>query len=197
MNIIRQLLNKLKQILRIHLNDISDLIKMEKYSKDLIETIHYARDIYYKNILPLITVEATGSAILNLITDNISSNRKIKIYIFDGKYYIPTYNALNLITKTGFQKYLKYRSEVFDCDDYAFGFKAYASEIFLINSVGIAIGNVIDQEGKTGYHAWNIAFISTKDGIKPVTIEPQTGNWSYGLETKVGDWIYKPDLIII
>jgi len=194
---LRELINRLIGILSSKLFNVSDLMKLQKYSKDILELLHTARDLYQKNILPLITVEISGGKLAEMIYKNMPAGEKLTLYVFDGKYYVPDKEAFELIASTGIQKELKYRSEVFDCDDFAFGFKAYASEIYLINSVGIAIGRVIDDSGKVGYHAWNIALIYDADGVKLVTYEPQSGQWSEGIYTKVGGWKYEPDVIII
>ena len=74
-----------------------------------------------------------------------------------------------------------YKADVFDCDDFAFSFKALASRNEM-NSVGIIVGKCRKE-----WHAWNFAV--TKEHI--VQIEPQTGMVFFD------DLDYKPMIIII
>ncbi len=194
---LRGLLEGIKSLLRVGIPNIDTLTKLTKYSKDIIDTINYARKVYYDTILPLITTEVSGSVVGELIASQLPRDRPVKIHVFDGRYYVPDKDVLDIVLETSIQKHLKPMNEVFDCDDYAFALKSFSTEVFLINAIGIATGSVTDENGKVGYHAWNIGLISEADGVKLVTIEPQSGNWNYGLVTKVGNLTYRPEMIII
>jgi len=64
-----------------------------------------------------------------------------------------------------FPRIRPYIKEVYDCDNFAFWFKAWMSLRFLLNSVGYCHGM-----HPLGYHAFNLVVTLEK---QPYTIEPQ------------------------
>jgi len=88
---------------------------------------------------------------------------------------------------------------VFDCDDFAIVFKAHVSEFYELNSVGIAIGKVYDVNTLKfiGYHAYNVIIVKDKD-YAVYLFEPQTdGLTKADKRTKLGNWIYETEWVLI
>ena len=93
----------------------------------------------------------------------------------------------------------EYLAEKFDCDDFAFAFKAHMSEIYLINSVALA--KHIDTTLSNGEQIWHRAaiFLAKDQGVvSPYLLETQndgmiqiTGNTKISL----GKWKYKLNTI--
>jgi len=70
---------------------------------------------------------------------------------------------------------LRYRYEIWDCDDFAEYFASWMKLATKTNGIGIAIGYVKTPQGKFG-HAWNIALVKYKDEVEIVEVEPQLGS---------------------
>ena len=87
----------------------------------------------------------------------------VKRILLDTKYYLCGRKELEDILSSGLIETIKYKSNIFDCDNFALLFSALVNLEIGINSVGI----VIDY---TGGHAYNLVILS--DG-KVVFIEPQ------------------------
>jgi len=65
---------------------------------------------------------------------------------------------------------LHYEFEFFDCDDFALLFKALTSAKLNINAVGLALGELYEDETLLGGHAWNVVLIDDE----LYYFEPQT-----------------------
>ena len=101
------------------------------------------------------------------------------VFLLDKKYNLATPKLLKDIQRELSQE--KYITDYFDCDDYAWLFKALANRV-KVNGIGFVVGKSIG-----GWHAWNVAL--KKDGV--YQIEPQTG---YTFKKDKG---YKPIAVII
>lgn len=93
----------------------------------------------------------------------------------DGEYFAPSPNlAIKLIADV--RNPLKYRNEVYDCDDFAIWFKSEMSSRWAAEghtrqlAVAILMGGIVLEDGRVLYHAWNAVFL---DNGKMVMVEPQ------------------------
>jgi len=94
----------------------------------------------------------------------------------------------------------KWKKEVFDCDNFAITFVGHVSELYEINSVGIALGKVYDASSNklVGYHAFNVIVVKEDKDLGIYVYEPQTdGLAKASRRTKIGNWIYEVDLVIM
>ena len=101
------------------------------------------------------------------------------VFLLDKKYNLATPKLLKDIQRELLQE--KYITDYFDCDDYAWLFKALANRV-KVNGIGFVVGKSIG-----GWHAWNIVLMADR----VYQIEPQTG----AIFKKSKD--YKPVVVII
>ena len=85
------------------------------------------------------------------------------ILILDSRYRVLPFSMINGLCKI---IDVEYETDYFDCDDFAWMFKAEAIKR-RINGVGFVIGRY-----SGGLHAWNVAL--TNSGV--FQVEPQTGH---------------------
>lgn len=95
-------------------------------------------------------------------------NIAIPLDLFDTSYYYTTLWGIKEAVKWVRKVYPfpQYKSEVTDCDDFAFLMKGLMSAEFGINDFGVALGMT-----PSGYHAFCISRVEDRR----VNIEPQTG----------------------
>ena len=68
---------------------------------------------------------------------------------------------------------LKYTPELFDCDDFAWTFKAFC-HMHKINGVGFAIGRLCQNDKFLGWHAFNIVpYAMSPNSVIVLLFEPQ------------------------
>ena len=92
---------------------------------------------------------------------------RMNTHYIDLKYFVCSEKDMREIIKFDWTDRKKYVTDFYDCDNYAFNFKAMVARRFGINSVGI----VIDWSGG---HAYNI--IAFSDGSMKL-FEPQSDRW--------------------
>ena len=102
--------------------------------------------------------------------------KNIDRYPLDAKYWVCDREEFNKIVKWDWTDNKKYVAEKYDCDNFAFSFKAMVDRRFGVNNVGL----VIDYSGG---HAYNI--IVFNDGTVRL-FEPQTDKWP-----RLGTGMYK------
>ncbi|NPA98167.1 MAG: hypothetical protein GXO43_02200 [Crenarchaeota archaeon] len=170
---------------------------IEGYLTDIVEVFHEARNLYFEDVLPKLTTKMSYDEVDKILQSEIPANVEVGALLMDDSYYIPSKALFEAVDRTGVQKFLEYRKDVFDCDDFAWAFKAYASEAFLLNSVGFVVGKVRMPNGEEGLHAWNIALVEEHGKTVVYTVEPQTDVYSKGLFTTIDGWEYQPMLIIM
>lgn len=117
--------------------------------------------------------------------------------MFFDQYYVPIGKGkLEEIVKE-WRKILEnlhYVSEVFDCDDYASYFKAWATANYNVNAFAICLGEVRFLDVK-GYHAWNGVLVNDNGKVKVIYFEPQLGEF---FEKETTDkWEYKLWMVIV
>ena len=100
----------------------------------------------------------------------------MEIFALDNKYQVTTQKDMKKIIDCDWTDNKKYVAEKYDCDNFAFSFKAMVDRRFGVNNVGL----VIDYSGG---HAYNI--IVFNDGSVRL-FEPQTDRWA-----RVGTGQYK------
>lgn len=112
------------------------------------------------------------------IEQTVKAETKAEPWCFDETYYYVNLETWkDLILNRSFVEEVEYRSNVRDCDNIAFIFHSFVSEMFDLNGVATVIGAIYVDDKLAGYHAWNAFY--TEDGI--YYLEPQT------------DTIFKPD----
>ena len=100
----------------------------------------------------------------------------MKFMPLDGKYFICDEKAMKAIIDWDWTDNKKYVIDKYDCENFAFSFKAMVDKRFGLNNVGL----VIDYSGS---HAYNI--IVFKNGSVKI-FEPQSDRWA-----KAGTKLYK------
>ena len=100
----------------------------------------------------------------------------MEIFALDNKYQVTTQKDMKKIIDWDWTDNKKYVAEKYDCDNFAFSFKAMVDKRFGLNGVGL----VIDYSGG---HAYNIVVF--QDGSVKI-FEPQSDRWP-----KVGRGQYK------
>tara|TARA_B100000949_G_C14182987_1_gene408320 strand:+ start:179 stop:661 length:483 start_codon:yes stop_codon:yes gene_type:complete len=106
----------------------------------------------------------------------ISHTAKMEIKALDSKFWTCNEADWKKIIKWDWTDEKRYVAEQYDCDNFAFNFKARVARKFGVNSVGL----VIDYSGK---HAYNLIVFS--DGTWKI-FEPQSDKWP-----KLGSRNYK------
>jgi len=101
---------------------------------------------------------------------------KMRLTALDSKYFLCDEQDMKAIIEWDWTDNKKYVSEKYDCDNFAFSFKAMVDRRFGLNNVGL----VIDWSGG---HAYNI--IVFKDGTVKI-FEPQSDSWP-----RAGRGLYK------
>lgn len=101
-----------------------------------------------------------------------------KALVIDSQYYCPTPAELHrMLLELGKDK-TKYRADVYDCDDFAFAFRAKIATWWNKQghtkplAVAVIGAVVLFEDGKVGGHAFNGIFLSNG---RLVLIEPQAG----------------------
>ena len=94
-------------------------------------------------------------------------NDQMKILSLDSKYFLCDDKDIKEIVKWDWTDSKKYVSNKYDCDNFAFSFKAMVDRKFGLNNVGL----VIDYSGG---HAYNIVVLANGRGK---IFEPQTDGW--------------------
>ena len=107
---------------------------------------------------PIITLKNSGK---------MPHSARMNTHYIDSKYHLCSEKDMTAIIKFDWTDRKKYVSEFYDCDNFAFNFKAMVARRFGINSVGL----VIDWSGG---HAYNI--IAFRNGSMKI-FEPQSDSW--------------------
>jgi len=107
----------------------------------------------------------------------LSLSSKMEIKAIDNKYWTCSEKDWKKIIEFDWTDEKKYVTEQYDCDNFAFNFKARVARKFGLNSVGL----VIDYSGG---HAYNLIVFS--DGTWKI-FEPQSDNFPY----TIGEGLYK------
>jgi len=125
---------------------------------------------------------------------------KCDVIPLDGKYKLVSLDTWKRIIQSDTLNLTKkWHRDVFDCDDFAIVFKAHVSEFYEINSVGIALGRIYDAKTNEfiGYHAYNLIVAENED-IELYVYEPQTDELAKAEKrTKLDNYIYETDMVII
>ena len=90
-----------------------------------------------------------------------------ELYLWDNKYFYCSHEDWGKVFAKVLLGMPRYTAEHFDCENYSMLASARTSELFKLNTCGIAIG-----QGPRGYHGFNL-FVS-EAGL--FYLEPQTGD---------------------
>lgn len=143
--------------------------------KNLAVTLHNRALWFFKNAFGVKPKSTTQSYLRAFLAGkNVPLN---KIMWADSKYQYVDLDTMKSIIKYDWTDEKKYVSEVFDCDDFAFTFKAHLHERFHLNNVGMARSIKItdaDTGEDKGYHRANVFFAEDNGELKLYFFEPQT-----------------------
>lgn len=106
-----------------------------------------------------------------------------ELHLWDSRYFYCSHEDWGKVFEKVLLDMPKYTAEKFDCENYAFLASARTSELFKLNTCGIAIG-----QSPMGYHGYNI-FVSDA-GL--FYLEPQTA-MIYDIMEDSG---YKAEIVI-
>ena len=104
---------------------------------------------------------------INTWKKDIDKEGKMEIMSLDSKYFLCDEKDMKSIIKWDWTDKKKYVKEKYDCDNFAFSFKAMVDKRFGLNGVGL----VIDYSGG---HAYNIVVF--QDGSVKI-FETQSDRW--------------------
>ena len=107
-----------------------------------------------------------------------------KVTWLDRKYIAVSQKEFQKIIDWDWTDNKKYIGEKYDCDNFAFSFKARVDRKFHVNTVGL----VVDYEGG---HAYNIIVFA--DGTSKI-FEPQSDSWP---KKGTGMYVFKPGVVEI
>ncbi|RLF63132.1 MAG: hypothetical protein DRN30_06990 [Thermoplasmata archaeon] len=126
-----------------------------------------------------------------------SAGYPVQTHLMDSEYIYTDFRNWMKIIKNDVVKYQKYRSDVYDCDNFGVTFAGLVPFIYGINAVGFVTGRIYDEHGLIGYHGWNV-FLALKDDGTPelYMYEPQSGMFSTYKAGRIGNWKYEPLFII-
>lgn len=118
------------------------------------------------------------------IKELLKSKFKGTIEIEDEKYYTCDYKTAKLIASLIPTRFIKYKIEEFDCDNFSKMFWAISGALFPRLPVGRC-----NVKTSSNLHSLNFILYKTKSGrLSFAMIEPQTGKMSY--------WNYRPYIMI-
>ena len=130
--------------------------------------------------LPSITeIEITADELRSLL----NSLGLRELHLWDSRYFYCSHEDWGKVFAKVLLNMPKYTAEKFDCENYAMLASARTSELFKLNTCGIAIG-----QSPFGYHGFNL-FVS-EAGL--FCLEPQTGD-IYSVSENSG---YKAEIAI-
>ena len=113
---------------------------------------------------------------------NLLSKYNIQPFLLDEKYAIMPVNMATTIFLSDVIDLMTYIADFFDCDNYAKLFSSLCSSQFLINSVGVCYGKVVNPSTKEliAYHAFNLVPVvsSEENGIELYIFEPQIAEYT-------------------
>lgn len=86
-----------------------------------------------------------------------------------------------------------YKKDIFDCEDYALKAQVVCAERYGLNALRLCIGDV-----PRGKHGFNLFFYGDRVGIKGgMLFEPNEGYPFSGSAFEIGDYGYKPEIVLI
>ena len=92
----------------------------------------------------------------------------------DKRYYVIPWEKWLTLIKVDWTDERKYKTDNFDCDNFAFAFSARMSTVYGINTAGVAYGKMVYKDGKTIGHAFNLIVATDKIMV----YEPQSDEYT-------------------
>jgi len=130
-------------------NPIESIQNEEDRTRELAATLLHFYNERLANVpsVPNLT-KRTGDWVHNALTTIPGFGNGVNRWPLDSTYYLPTAQQMTAIIAFDWTDHLKYVANRFDCEDFAFLFKARVSERWQLNNVGL----VIDWSGQHGYN---------------------------------------------
>ena len=116
------------------------------------------------------------------------------ITLSDKKYYTTNWKTFEDIIEVDWTDKKKYLKERYDCDDFSYSFTTRISEIFELNTAGVAHGTIYKNGKKVGGHFWNAILVNGKNGKELYWYEPMSDKWTKdkkGEAIIMGSWEYR------
>ncbi len=130
----------------------------------------------------------------------ILDNLNLQYWLWDNRYWYIKIEDLRKFIRKDLLDRISFTYERRDCDNYATVFSSFVNAFLGINSVGIALGAVLDKNTKNliGYHAWNLIITEENNQVCLYSYEPQNDTLKKVTGKEIDmDWaIYRCDLVI-
>jgi len=126
----------------------------------------------------LLRVSRSGADITNLIEGNQYIGPTFNSYLSDGLYIVPPQSVRDAIYNGTGLSSTTWRTEIFDCDDFAFAAKAavslWGNSNLRANGCAILFGLMFGENASGAKHAYN--WYPSPDFSSIIFFEPQHGN---------------------
>lgn len=107
--------------------------------------------------------------------------------LFDSNYYYTDDQGWANILINAISSSLLYKSDKFDCENYAMKAMSTIAEKYGLNAFGVCLGHM-----SQGYHGFNIFYV----GNRFMLFEPNLG-YSYAGYFEIGDHSYQPSQVLM
>ena len=132
--------------------------------------------------------------------ENLARNQmNTHVWTWDSNYYYFRFEDFKAVKTKDLIDRIKWLADKFDCDNIASLFSSLMVVIFGCNSVGVALGAVIDKDTNRvmGYHAYNCLPLKVNDKVELYLFEPQTDYLAKAFKITDMDWArYRTDFVI-
>ena len=114
-------------------------------------------------------------------------------FILDNYYYYTNLEGWGKILYDLVFKSSLYKTDIFDCEDFAMKAQVVCAERYGLNALRFCIGTM-----PLGTHGFNILFHGDEDGIDGVLLwEPNAGFECSGEAFDIGEYEYQPIVVLI
>lgn len=161
-----------------------------------VSELEIIRDLYRSYLHnTLVEQEISSDELREMLMENWNLEQ---LHLFDGKYVAVSFSKLMSYILKDNVRFKHYKSEVYDCDNFALSFAGIFGYKYGLNSIGIAVGEVQDTSGKVlYYHAWNVMLATKLDGsVALYMYEPQNSMFTSYKSGRILNKKYVPKMII-
>jgi len=141
----------------------------EELKSAIMDVVSLANTLYSYYVPPFTvqTVPLSEQELQSVINDLKSKGGLVAWYRLDGNYHTTSFDDFKKIVGWDWTNLLKYETDTFDCENFAFYFAQKVMRIFGVNSVGV----VLDYSSA---HAYNLVIVKDQQGVRWYLYEPQT-----------------------
>ncbi|KAI0324242.1 Moa, A lectin from the mushroom marasmius Oreades in complex with the trisaccharide Galgalglcnac [Cubamyces sp. BRFM 1775] len=154
--------------------DASDIVGWQGEWSDGVSLGHQLWDLKCQSVL--------GGSVLTALHKDPYIGKDFQSYLSDAMYLVLNRKQLQEIwPKTGLTS-KDYRPEIFDCDDFAFAYKAevakWGKNAFKVDGFAILCGIMYGSNERGNVHAYNW-MVDPRDHYQVIYFEPQDGTFKY------------------